>query len=166
MFDVRNRINDCIHLFFSGNIGKDCIIFQERHLIFIPVPFQDIMPEMMELGDMDVDRTIPDLTVVPEKIHVRTDLGPSDIAYRLGKLSFNPFDELDQVADISGNRSVRKIAERERISLPFAVRGIVRIPLFVFARSITWLKTAFIPDFSSSRTVSICLFFFSIFISP
>ena len=115
VFDVCNRIDDCIHLFFSGNTGEDCIVFQERHLVFIPVPFQDIMPEMMELGDMDVDRTIPDLTVVPEMIHVRTDLGPGDITYRLGKLSFDPFDELDQVADVSGNGSVRKIAEREKI---------------------------------------------------
>ncbi len=117
MFDVRDRIDDRDHFFFSGDIRKSRIIPQEGDFIFVPVTFEDIVPEMMELGDMDVDRTVPDLTVVPEMIHIRTDLGPGNIAHRLFKLSLDPFNELDQVADVSCNGAFRKVAEREDIFL-------------------------------------------------
>lgn len=114
VLDICNGINDCIHLCHGGDDRKSRVITQEWNFIFVPVPFQDIVKEMMELGDMDIDGTIPDFPYCTEVIDIGADFFPGNILNSLAeKLGFNPFDELDEIADISYDGSLRKVAERE-----------------------------------------------------
>jgi len=101
VLDIRNGINDGIYLCQVGDIGKDCVITQERDFIFVPVTFQDIVKEMMELGDMDVDGTVADFPYCTEIIDIGTDLCPGNILNCFtGEFRLNPFNELDEVADV------------------------------------------------------------------
>ncbi len=101
MLDVCDGINDRIHLLPGGDVWKGGVITQEGDLIFIPVPFQDIVKEMMELGDMYVDCTVADFPYGTEVIDIGTDFRPGNILKSFaGEFRLNPFNELDEIADI------------------------------------------------------------------
>ncbi len=102
MLDVRDGIDNGVHFFPCGDTREGCVIPEERHFVFVPVAFQDIMPEMMELGDMDIDGAVADPTHAAQIIDIRADFRPGDLLDGLaGKLGFDPFNEFDKVGDIS-----------------------------------------------------------------
>ena len=70
MLYVYDRVDDRMDLLNGGDNWKCSVITQERHFVFIPVPFQHVVPEVVKLGDMYIDCAVADLAYIAQIIDI------------------------------------------------------------------------------------------------
>lgn len=118
MLDIWDRIDDSIHLFAGRDDGEFFIIPEEWDFVLVPVAFQDILPEMVELRDMDVHGTVPYAPFILKVFYIGADFIPCEILDRLiRECQLGPFDKLGKVTDVGSNSAFCKVTKRKDIVL-------------------------------------------------